>query len=92
MEFPKDNNSSSTILCVSSEDFNTVMPLYIDPVSGGVLIDIELVADTTPVLPDKKAYKDNNSVSTSLVKDSESNDVSPLLIDNRNGNLWVELA
>ena len=91
MDSPRDNNSATAILCISETDPNTIIPLYIDPVTGGVLIDVELLADTTPVLPSKKAYKDGNGVSTPLAKASDSDDISPLLIDNRNGNLWVEL-
>lgn len=63
--------------------------LKVDPVTGALLVEITVTTNTTPVLNrpriDENARGTANAVDTNGV-------IRPLLIDNRTGYLWVDIA
>lgn len=90
MALNKDENSVAILGGVSDLD-GSVLPIQIDPVSGGILIEVYIVSDGTSVLSAGRAGKDGNSSSTLL---GVADDASGLLIpgfDNRNNYLWMDI-
>ena len=71
-------------------DESDIQVLKVDPVTGRLLIDIETVTSTTPSA-NARAKIDENQESISEVVD-DNGEIRPLLIDNRNGKLFVEFT
>lgn len=72
----KDANSVA-VLCGISDADGSVMPIQIDPVTGGILAEIYIVTEDTHVLPPGLALKDANSSPTLL---GIADDASGLLV------------
>jgi len=85
----RDNNSIPTSLAVDT-DGNTE-PLRVDPATGRLLIEVAVVSSTDPATPSGK--RDNNQIPVSYaITDDASATPTPLIIDNRNGYLFVDLV
>lgn len=82
----RDNNYVPTALVV--DETGAVQNLEIDTSSGRLLIDVTLVATTTPTLP-TDAVRDENNIPTIMGDDSGT--ATPLIIDNRNGYLFLDV-
>jgi len=81
-----DNNTYTPLAEVDGSA--TTEELKVDPVTGALLIKIHAVDSSVPVLPDGD-FDDNNS-SVSFAYNGTTR--VPLLIDNRNGYLWLDVA
>lgn len=87
----KDVNSVSTLCGVSDLD-GSVMPVLIDPVTGGVLVEVTFVVNDTPVLSHGWAMKDVNSSSTLLgVADDGSGLLVPAMYQGT-ASLFVDMT
>jgi len=85
-------NREKVCLGISTADDTIVLPIKIDPISGGVIIDPTFVADTTPVLETNALRRDANRIPVGGGEtDDASRSVLPLLFDSRNDTLWVDL-
>lgn len=80
-----DNNRENTTIVTDTN--GNPANLLVDPTTGRLLIDIAIVEDSTPVLNSSKI--DGNYEETSLA--DNGTDPVPLLIDNRNGYLFVDV-
>lgn len=81
----KDENREATKLAVDTN--GDAARLLVDPVTDRLLLSVILVSSTTPVLNNGKI--DENYEKTALA--SNGTIPKPLLIDNRNGLLFVDL-
>lgn len=85
-------NREKVCLGISTADATVVLPIKIDPITGGVILDHTFVADTVPVLETNALKRDENRVPVGGGEtDDASRDVLPLLFDSRNDTLWVDL-
>lgn len=87
----QDQNQTKVGGGVNSVDGVTLMNLPIDPVTGELLVIVEIVSDVVPTLSESKRDSNGTPVSCGL-NQSDGITPVPLLIDNRNGNLWVDIA
>ena len=68
----------------------TTLPLRVDPVTKRLLLDITAVTTTTP--PTLSEQRDDNRMPTGIaVTDNAARTISPLIVDNRNGLLWLDV-
>ena len=68
----------------------TTLPLRVDPVTKRLLLDIAGVTSTTPATLSEQ--RDDNRIPTAnAVTDDTARTITPLIIDNRNGLLFVDL-
>lgn len=87
---PRDQNDCPAALVWDSSN-STTAPIKVDPSTGRLLIDITIVSSTTPVLNGVK--RDDNFVTTCAgTADNAGASVMPLLIDSRNGYLWMDIV
>lgn len=85
----KDANSVATLCGISDLD-GSVMPIQIDPVTRGILIEVTSVSDNTSVLSPGWAQKDPNSVATILGTADDSSGLLVPGVDRRNNLLWID--
>lgn len=71
-------------------DGTTTQPLKVDPVTGRLLIAIDIVSSTSPANSRTLAKHDDNCEPTALVVD-DNGDYKNLLVDSRNGSLWCDI-
>jgi hypothetical protein len=85
----KDANSVSTFMAVDNVTGSPV-PVQIDPVTGRILAELYLVADTTttPV----PVEKDANSVATVAALADDSSGVYSVVFDQRNSLPLIDLV
>ena len=83
-----DNNYVRTAL--ASDNSTSTEPLRVDPVTSRLLVDIEITTSTTP--PTLSGKRDDNYVPTAYALTDDANEtLTPLIIDNRSGYLWVDM-
>ena len=85
----KDANSSSTILGIDNVT-GGIVPIQIDPVTGKILIYVEIVNDLGGSPSPTRALKDSNSTSTLIATGDDGNIYIPT-VDNRNNYLYLNL-
>lgn len=85
-----DGNNVS-VLCGKSDLDNSVMPFQIDPVTGAILAELDIVTDSTSILSPARAQKDVNSVATLLGVADDSSGLLVPVIDRRNNLLYVDV-
>ena len=83
----KVDQNSEYVALAAVEGTGVATPLLVDPTTGRLLIEINAVVTTVPVLPDPTL--DDNHEYVALA-DNGSGAV-PLLIDNRNGYVWCDV-
>ena len=82
-----DDNFTKT--AIASDGVTGIEPLRVDPVTSRLLIDVEVTTSTTPATLESK--RDDNFVPVSYaVTDDASENLTPLIIDNRSGYLFVD--
>ena len=81
-----DNNRTKTAIIVDTN--GNIADLVVDPVTGRLLIEITVVATSTPALL-KNAKIDENREKTVLGYDGTN--PQSLIIDNRNGLLYCDV-
>lgn len=87
-----DSNSRATKLAAVDDGTLNPQLLKVDHSTGRLLIEVHIVTDTTPNQLPMPRRTDGNSVATSSAEyDDGSGTISALLIDSRNGCLWVDL-
>ena len=85
----KDNNFVSTALASDGTSTGTE-PLRVDPATSRLLMDIEVTSSTTPAALSHK--RDDNFVPVDYAVTDDANEtLTPLIIDNRSGYLFVDL-
>jgi len=88
----RDENRIPVGLAVSDTDGETTLPLYLDSATNRLLIEIEVVTDNVGTLPAQPAIRDQNNVPVSLAVTDDANETpTPLLIDSRNGFLYLDV-
>jgi len=85
---PKIDDNNTYLSLAGVEGSTSTEQLKVDPVTGALLVEIHSVTSSTPTLPDGDFDDNNSSVSFAF---NGTNRV-PLLIDNRNGYLWFDVA
>lgn len=85
----RDQNKVPTLLAVDTN--GDTQPMRVDPSTSRLLIEIVAVTDSTPSTLAVK--RDENRVHVGCaVTDDGSATVTPLIVDNRNGYLFVDLV
>ena len=86
----KDENHVSTAL---GWDETTTQPLRCDPSTSRLLIDVAIVSSTVPATNPGRALRDENYITTcGGVTDDASATWTALIVDSRNGRLFVDFA
>lgn len=65
--------------------------LLVDPITGRLLIDVTLVADYVEVTHTLAGHDENHITSANATTDDASATAVPLLVDNSNNNLLIDL-
>jgi hypothetical protein len=84
---PRDSNRVPVALGVDGS--GNTLPLRVDPATGRLLIEIVGVTSVSPPTLPTTLPRDSNRVHVAGAM--SGTDVSPLLIDTRNGTLWVDI-
>ena len=84
----KDENHVTTILALSYVDGITLVPVTIDSVSNGMMLDITNSVSTAAM----NAARDSNHVTTLMGVDSVSGDTIPLFADPVTGGVLVDIS
>jgi len=88
---PRDANSVPAGLGVSDADSVTVLPFYIDSVTGRVLFNITESSDAGGITASAPALREGNRVTTTMATYSDDTGIAPVVIDSRNGNLYLDM-
>lgn len=83
----RDNNHRTTALASKS---GAPANLLIDHVTGRLLIAVQHVSNVAPAAQ-PLGVRDDNNVPTALGA-TAADDPSPIMIDNRNNNLWATIT
>ncbi len=83
-----DENYGDVAIAATNESTSVAAPLLVDASTGRLLIAITVVSSTSPTLNGQAI--DENRSKTAMV--DNSSDIVPLLIDNRNGYLWMDVS
>lgn len=87
MQAPRDSNHVPVALGVDGS--GNTLPLRVDPATGRLLIEIVGVTSVSPPTLPATLPRDANHVTVAGAMSGSS--VAPILIDSRNGTLWVDL-
>jgi hypothetical protein len=90
MEAVRDNNRVAVGLGVSSADETTTLPMQIDAATGRLLISVTAVAEAGGEVA-TIAPRDGNHVPAALGLKSDDSGVAGISMDNRSGNLYLDL-
>lgn len=83
-----DNNNVKTILAYN-ETTGLAEPIQVATASGRLLLDITVVTTSTPgTIP---GVRDQNFVPGLLCVETDTDTISPFIIDSRNGLLYVDV-
>lgn len=85
---PKIDDNFTYLPLAQIDGSSNTAHLKVDSVSGALLVEIHSVDSSTPVL-NETAFDENN---TSVSFASNGTKAMPLLIDNRNGYLFCDVA
>lgn len=89
MILKRDENSEVVVGGVDTD--GAIKPLLVDPVTGRLLIDIEVVSEPiSPILNKNKIDENRESTSQGVGDDSTADEI-PFHIDSRNGNLFLDV-
>ena len=89
-EARKDN--SGVPVGLGTDGVGGTKQLRVDPATSRLLIDITIVADTTPPTFPIVAKRDNNQIPVGMAVTDDANQTPrPLLIDSRNGYLFCDI-
>jgi len=81
----RDDNYNPSALAADTD--GNPAPLKIDPTTGRLLIEFSAVSESSPI--QNSAKRDENRESVAQVWDGTN--IKPLLMDNRNGYLFVDI-
>lgn len=91
MELKRDENKITVYGGVSSADLLTVLPLKVDPVTGRLLIGID-ICSTPPTPLSKSTFIDDNKVNVnSAVLDDATQDTMTVSVCTGNKGLNVDI-
>lgn len=85
-----DDNRGEVAMAVTDDAAAILTALRVSPVNSRLLIEVAYVATTTPATLTMKT-DDNKEGVAMIVTDDADETPTPLIIDNRNGLLWVDL-
>lgn len=89
---PRDANRIKAGLGVSNEDSTVTLPFYIDSITNRVLMKITSEINVVGTLPVVPALRDGNYIPAMVAVSSADGTTLKLpVMDNRNGNLYVDL-
>ena len=91
MNAKRDENFIAVALGVSDTDGTTTLPLSVDPVTGRLLIEINGQLTDGNTVPLMVGRDENWRETASAVTDDADETVSPLIVDNRNNYLYIDL-
>lgn len=91
MNAKRDENYVTVAMGISDTDGATTLPLSVDPVTGRLLIDIDGQLTDGLIMPAMVGRDENWRETASAVTDDADETVSPLIVDNRNNYLYIDL-
>lgn len=84
-----DENYQGVGLCVQTDDGETVIPIYVDPVTKRVLVDI-ITETSADLSPDSKIDQNYEGVSLAVTDDASA-DIVPLKVHPTSKGLLVDV-
>lgn len=91
MAIPREENRVTAGAGVDDSDGVTVIPFYIDSVTGKVLVAASLVTDAGGTVANAPAKRDENHVPSMFCTFSDDTGYGEPAVDNRNGRLYLDL-
>lgn len=85
-----DDNAAAAIIGVDENGFT--IPLYVDPITGRLLIEITLSTETLPSSVPNTMPRDANRVPVwGAVQDDDGTTIVPIFFDSQDGMLWMDV-
>jgi hypothetical protein len=92
MNAKRDQNFVPVGLGADDTDITQTLPLTVDTASNRLLIEITSVDTSSGTLPTAPAPRDQNFVPVAMAVTDDANETPvPLMIDSRNGLLYVDV-
>lgn len=86
-----DQNQVKTALAVDTN--GVTQPLRCDPSTGRLLVEVTIVSSTSPATLPATLPRDQNRIPVAGgVTDDASQTITPLIVDSRNGYLFVDIG
>lgn len=91
MNAKRDENFITVAMAITDDANKTTMPLLVDPATGRLLIEIDGQETDGTSAPAMVGRDENWRETSCAVTDDATKSVSPLIVDNRNNYLYIDL-